>query len=145
MNGILDLKADLFAFTSYMKIILCYLQVHSMSVCHKTTNVEPLCFSNTQNLFVFHVFLLTTWMDVTVNGNGKIIFFSQFAWTNQTSELLFHSHTHTTAINILYNHSSSSIIFKVITEQVAGRDRPGRTWQVWTEKSDLLMQSCLTV
>ena len=54
-----------------MKLILGY----SINICHKNYLVEPLWVSNTQKLVGLHVFLFATWMDVTVNRNGKSNFF----------------------------------------------------------------------
>ena len=66
-----------FAFNYQMKLIFGYLQVNSINNCHKDCFVEPPNSSNTQKLFGLHGFLFATWMDVTVNGNGKVIFFSK--------------------------------------------------------------------
>ena len=64
-----------------MKLIFWYLQVDSINICHKNYLVELLLASNTQKLVDLHVFLFATWMDVTVNGNGKSFFFQ--IWLNQ--------------------------------------------------------------
>ena len=73
------------------------------NICLINYLAEPLCPFNTQKLVILCVFLSATWMEVTVNGNGKSnFFFPNLLLTNHTSKLLFHSHTHTAATICIY-------------------------------------------
>lgn len=99
-----------------------------MNICHKNYFDEPLCSSNTQKQSDLYGFLYATWMDVTVNGNGKSSFFQNLLKPTKLQNCLF-IHIPIQQLSTYYSIKVAAPLFSEILQnkwldvtKVAGRD-----------------------
>ena len=149
VNRILDQKAAFFAFNYSMKLIFWYLQVYSINNHHKNCFVEPPSSYNTQKLLGLHGFLFPSWMDVTVNGNGKVIFFFQNWLKPTTLQNYFFIHIPIQQLSTYMCYKIKVTTNPLFSEILQNKwldvtDSAGCDMYVWMEKSFFMPESHLT-